>query len=258
MSATPARNDASWFRLRGTSPLVAVVVSVALVAGGGIATAALFQDEPDIRPHVPVSNEVRALLGSGPFAFLPATLDQFNPSPQPSGTGITPSSPAPPIGDSGMESVAIAGGVELRLPDPWRVLARTPSAAYLGDGRGGWFGVRVLEFERTTPAADLIGEALDELVPAEAYSQRRTSGTESLVPFGDLVSWAAVGYSAVRTDAQGAESVAGNIFAFVRADGLAMILGTEVSPVGDWEDRIGDWLDLFGYAARSFGRGPLG
>jgi hypothetical protein len=253
----------SWFRLKAGTPLVAILVAMALIATSALFVALLVRDELDIRPAIEREADVRASLLTGRLDLALAvarTLDQVPPPLSPPATtpGSGPTRTADPIGqDTTEDEVRLSGEVVVPLPEPWTLRSRQPASAYLDDGEGGWFGVRVFEFDATQPASELLAEQLQGLVSRETFSRVETSGIETVLPFGDLTGFAAVGYSAVRTDPQGAVGVAGNAFALVRRDGLALVIATELTPPDEWESRIDEWTELFVGVASSFGHGPF-
>lgn len=235
------------FAMGRRKPTVAILVLLVLIAVLGTVAGAVVNEPEDIAPHVPSR-------GTGERVLLPGGLNLALAS-----LGQIPTKSVPPAQDTGSANAVKLGpgdDVTINVPDGWTVLAEDSGGAFAffqgPDGTA--FGAELVNVDPLTPGSDLLATAVDDVLATERYTRRHLTDLQTRIPFGDLVSWAITGYSAIRTDLQGAQSVGGNLSVYVRQDGLALILNTEVSPVGNWDGAVQTWESLFTDAAESFAK----
>ncbi len=219
-----------------------VVAILVLVGGSGLALAAILGDDVDIAAYVPEPGPDRVEREAvGPTdAVLAGLIRHSQVGDADDQPGGVPERFGP--GDEGV----------LLVPDGWDVSSRDDDTLLLGNGDGVYLALSIVEVTATTPATQLLTEAQSEVLSPTDAAHRRASDVLGLQPFGSLVTRSTVGYSAVRTDAQGLTSVGGNIFAFVRDDGLALIVNPEVTPAENWDARIADWFPLWNSVVSNF------
>ncbi|MCA1727554.1 MAG: hypothetical protein LC722_07875 [Actinobacteria bacterium] len=238
----------AFFRMGRRKPTIAILLVLALLAVAGTLAAAVVNEKGEIPPHVPSRNtrERLSLPGVVHLALAKALAQAQQPTVGP-----------PASGDAEVVTLGPDDAVVIEVPEGWTVLSQDEedsAFAFFSGPDGATFGAELVNVDPVTPAGDLLVEAIDGVLAKERYTGRRLSDLASKVPFGHLVSWAITGYSAVRTDPQGAQSVGGNLSVFVREDGLGLILNSEVTPVGSWDDGIAAWEPLYLNAAESFAR----
>lgn len=252
MSARPPEDELGpkalepLFKMGRRKPTMAILGLLVVMALLGTAAGAVINEREDIPPHVPSrGTEDRVSLPAMFRDSLFASLAQ------------RPTKSVPTTDTSGDEDIVTLGpeqAVTIEMPEGWTLLAQDEGGAFafFSGPDGTTFGAELINVDPLTPASDVLAEAIDSVLAAERYTQRRLSDLQSRIPFGNLVSWGITGYSAIRTDLQGAQSVGGNLSVYVREDGLALILNAEVTPVGEWETAIPTWEPLLLTAAESF------
>lgn len=220
-----------------------ILAILVLIGGSSLGLAAILGDDIDIAPFVPepgpdrVGAEAVAPTGDAVFARVQRETQIGDPGNQPGGE---PERFGP--GDAGV----------IQVPDDWDVLARDGDTLLLGNGDGVFLALSMLRVDATTPATQIVTDAYGAALSATDAAHRRTSAVLGEQPFGKLVTRSSVGYSALRTDAQGLVSVGGNVFAFVRDDGLALIVNPEVTPAEHWDARVDDWFPLWNNVVSNF------
>jgi hypothetical protein len=105
----------------------------------------------------------------------------------------------------------------------------------------------------TSDAASLLDSNRDRFLPGDYYSQLATSDITPLNPFGSVVSIAAMDYEGLWVDNQGSTPVYGRIYAAVRQDGTALMLGVEHTPPEDFESSADSWGQVVDGAYGVFG-----
>lgn len=258
---TPTPVDArTFFRLGPHRPLATILSILVFLALAGFAFGALLGDDVDVPPFIPEEGPER-VLGSAVGSVAAASalgvlgLPVFQ----------TPTDEPSPIGDPGQqpggepERFGPDDAGVLLVPDGWTVRSRTEDHVTLGNGDGVRFAVRIVRVTASTPATQLLEDTVAEILAPELAAHVRESVVVELQPFGALVTRSVVGYSAIRTDAQGLSWVGGNILVYVRDDGLALIVNPEVSPPAHWDARIRDWSQIWLNVVSNFaGATPLG
>jgi hypothetical protein len=254
MSPRAKRGDSSGpevleelFTMGRRKPTVAILLLLGILAAVGIVAGAVVNETGDIPAHIPSRNSDER-LGAGGGGFDPSAFDAL---PQPVEPTIPPSDA--PLGEN-VITLGPGRAVTIEIPEGWEVVSRDDAGAFAffrGPG-GTTFGAELVNVDAASPASDLLLTAIDDVLATERYTQRRLSAVQTRVPFGRLISWAVTGYSAIRTDPQGAQSVGGNLSVYVREDGLGLIVNAEVTPVGDWDEGIEDWEPMLLEAVESF------
>jgi len=250
------------------------VATVAVGALGGLA-GVVFDKEPVSKDHVHqpgITGGARLapqLLGgagssaphrsglSAPFAVRVPTADSTD-SPGPVGS-ITSGTPAPtptesggPTAPAGADTATIeATGVDVYVPPGWTVYNQNEQQVYLTNGDGSYaFAFSGFEDPSAT-AGDIIAANLDSILPADLYSQRRTSDIQTLTPFGSVVSIAAIEYEALWVDNQGSISIHGQIYVGVRQDGTVLGIEIERVPAEEFPDAV---EEMYPILDNTFGR----
>jgi hypothetical protein len=205
---------------------------------------------------------ILAFLGLAGFAFgaiLGTDLDvePYTGEGGPQPPAVRPQ-PAPGGDDEGSGVVRFGPDAvgAIVVPDGWTVVEQTDELVTVQTD-GIRFTARIDEGEPTVPATQVLTEAQETVLSSAVAAHVRTSDAQVLQPFGALVTRSAVGYTAVRTDLQGLSWVSGNLFAFVRLDGMAMTIRVEVVPASDWDDRIQGWFALYSSVVANFAEAPL-
>jgi hypothetical protein len=248
-SAADRSDPQTLFRLGSLGPAVTLLLILLFVGLIGVAFGAFLGTDVDIEPFAPepgpdrVGEAASPEVAAGLEAWRTAERAQVgDPGDQPGGV---PERFGP--GDQGV----------VLVPDGWDVLARTEDSVTLGDGDGVRVLARIDRVSPSTPATQLVGERQAAILSPAGAADVRTSTVAGPQPFGSLVTRSAVGYSALRTDAQGVSSVGGNLFVFVRDDGLALTVEVEVSPATAWESRIEVWLPIWQNVVANFAGAPV-
>lgn len=259
-----------------------LVATVAVGALGGLA-GVVFDPEPVSKDHLiqPGSGsdtrlEPESLGGPGssaphgsglsvPFAVRvpsadstesPGTVGSISPGASAS-SGAATESPAP-TGDGGSTVPSGSGGatieatgVDVYIPPGWSVYNQNENQVYFSNGDGSYaFAFSGVE-DPSTSAGDIITSALDDLLPPELYTQRRTSDVQTLTPFGSVVSIAAIEYEALWVDDQGSATIHGQIYVGVRQDGTVLGIEIEHVPAEDFPDAA---EEMYPILDNSFGR----
>ncbi len=239
-----------FFHLGPGRPLRTILLILAFLGGSGLGFGALLGADVDVDAFVPERGPDR-VAGVG--------------------LGAAVSGPAPPEGALSLQQIGDPGdqpgGVPERfgpngegvlvVPNGWKVLTRTGDLIRLGTGGGLRFAARIVGATPSTPATQVVTDAGAAILSPNVAAHVRTSTVIGLQPFGSLVTRSAMGYSALRTDTQGLSSVAGNVFAFVRDDGLVLVVNSEVTPAAHWETRIGEWFPLWQSVVSNFAGAPV-
>jgi hypothetical protein len=180
--------------------------------------------------------------GSGGFTDSP----EDTPTESPSDGGTT----------GGTGAVIEDTGVQVFVPPGWEVYNSNSSQVYLQDGNGNFAFAFSYADDPATAAGDVLTQNLDNILPADLYTQRQTSDVQALDPFGSVVSLAGIEYEALWVDNQGSVSIHGQIYVGVRQDGTVLGIEIEHAPAEDFEDSFEDLTPILD---ETFGRfGGLG
>lgn len=159
---------------------------------------------------------------------------------------------APP---ASAEVVELAvGGIVVEVPEAWTVVEQREEALYLSDGAGTWVFVEGLVRPVGTEAAAVLTEVFDRYVPPETHGHLVRSDVSEAPITGRVTSAAAVAYGATLVDDQGSAEVEGQIFAYVRDDGVVLLMNPIALPAGVLADQT--WAAVVGPTLTSFAR-PL-
>lgn len=282
-STPPVRSSEEYFnssRLRVIGLILAATLAVGAL--GGLA-GVVFDPEPVSKDHViqPGSDgetrlEPQTLGGPGssaphrsdltvPYAVrvpsassteAPGTVGSISPGTTGSSDAAT-ESPAPTPGGgpsvpSGSGTATIeATGVDIYIPPGWSIYNQNENQVYFTNGDGSYSFAFSGADDPSTTANDLITAALDNLLPPELYTQRRTSDVVTLTPFGSVVSIAAIEYEALWVDNQGSATIHGQIYVGVRQDGTVLGIEIEHMPA---EEFAGSAEEMYPILDNSFGR----
>ncbi|HET6937425.1 MAG TPA: hypothetical protein VFI19_02420 [Nocardioides sp.] len=255
----PVKSSEEYFnssRLKVIGVITAATVAVGAL--GGLA-GVLFDPEPVSKDHVRQPGRLGPPtlggLGSSapyrshlsvPFAARvptadgtesPGTVGPLSPGEQ--STGATTSETSTPAPTRGGDTATIeATGVDVYIPPGWTVSDQNANQVYFTNGDGSYaFAFSGIENPSTT-AGDLITSALDDLLPPDVYTQRRTSDVKTLSPFGSVVSIAGIEYEALWVDNQGSITIHGQIYVGVRQDGTVLGIEIEHVPAEEFPDAV--------------------
>jgi hypothetical protein len=225
-AAAPERE--SLFSLGGGRRLGTVLAILAFLGLAGFAFGAILGTDLDVEPYTGEG-------GPQPPAPLPQTAPE-------EGAG------AVRFGPDAVGAIVV--------PEGWTVVEQTDELVTV-ETDGIRFSARIEEGEPTVPATQVLTEAQETVLSSAVAADVRTSDAQVLQPFGALVTRSAVGYTAVRTDLQGLSWVSGNLFAFVKLDGMAMTIRVEVFPATDWDDRVQEWFALYSSVVANVAEAPI-
>jgi hypothetical protein len=277
----PVRSSEEYFnssRLRVIGMIVAVTVAVGAL--GGLAGVA-FDKEPVSKDHV---RQPGGTLGGGarlapqqlggpgssaphgsgagvPFAVRvpsadgtqsPGTVGSISPgSGTTGGTTNEPSAPTGTTSPDGSTATIEATGIDVFVPSGWSVYNQNANQVYLSNGDGSYAFAFSGVDDPSTTAGDLITANLDNLLPPDVYTQRRTSDVQTLSPFGSVVSIAGIEYEALWVDNQGSATIHGQIYVGVRQDGTILGIEVEHIPAEEFVDAV---EEMYPILDNSFGR----
>ncbi len=179
------------------------------------------------------------------------------PSPISTGPAPAPSPTAQPQGAPAGESIELAGGaVTVPVPEGWEASAtESGNGVNMFSSEGDYIFVNVFEADPSAEAAQIVVSSTEEvLTSGEGYSQVQMTEVEPLQPEASIVSAAIQAYAGVYTDDQGSADVEGRFFAFIRQDGIAMLLWIE-TPQGEFEAHESLWSPVASGAINSFAGG---
>jgi hypothetical protein len=281
----PVRSSDDYFnssRIRVIGMITAATVAVGAL--GGLAGVA-FDPDPVPKDHVrqptpgdgtrllpeslggPGSSAPRGRQVSVPFAVRvpnadstqsPGTVGSISP-----GTGSTGASgddtataaptqdggPAVPNGSGG--ATIEATGVDIYVPPGWTVYSQNENQVYFSNGDGSYAFAFSGTEDPSTTAGDIITSALDDLLPPDLYTQRRTSDVQTLTPFGSVVSIAGIEYEALWVDNQGSATIHGQLYVGVRQDGVILGIEIEHLPAEEFPDVV---EEMYPILDNSYGR----
>jgi hypothetical protein len=172
--------------------------------------------------------------GSGGLGGSSDATDE--PSPTDDGSPTTTTGSGAPITDT---------GVYVFVPPNWNVDFTDENRVFQSDGNGSFsFAFSFNSGDPTTAAGDVITQNLENLLPAENYTQLQTSDLVPLEPFGSVVSISAIEYEALWVDNQGSVSIHGQIYVGVRQDGTVLGILIEHAPAEDFESAFDDMTPI--------------
>jgi hypothetical protein len=177
--------------------------------------------------------------GSGGFSDSPSvsasegTSDTATAAPSPTDGGTTTS-------PDGTGAVIEATGVQIYVPPSWHVDFTDENRVFQSDGNGSFSFAFSYADDPATAAGDVITQNLENLLPAENYTQLQTSDVQPLDPFGSVVSLAGIEYEALWVDNQGSVSIHGQIYVGVRQDGTVLGILIEHVPADEFESVFTD------------------
>jgi len=251
-----------------------VAATVAVGALGGLA-GVLFDPEPVSKDHVRQPGGTGARLapqslgGPGssvphrshvslPYAVrMPNADSTQGPAPVGSVSPGSQSSPAasPTVGpapqDGSQTATLESTNVDVYIPPGWTVDHLTDSQVYFSNGQGSFAWAFSGVGDPSTSAGDVITSALEDLLPPDIYTQRRTSDVKALSPFGSVVSIAGLEYEALWVDNQGSMTVHGQLYVGVRQDGTVLGIEIEHMPAEDFPGAV---EEMYPILDNSFGR----
>jgi hypothetical protein len=144
-----------------------------------------------------------------------------------------------PTTDGGVEgsggATITATGVDIYVPPNWTVDFSDENRIFQSDHAGSFSFAFSFADDPATAAGDIITQNLENLLPAENYTQLQTSDVVPLEPFGSVVSLAGIEYQALWADNQGSMSIHGQIYVGVRQDGTVLGILIEHMPGEDFE-----------------------
>lgn len=283
----PVKSSDEYFnssRLRVIGMITAATVAVGAL--GGLAGVA-FDPDPVPKDHVrqPAPDSGTRLLpeslgglGSSapqgrhvsvPFAARvpsadstqsPGTVGSISPGSESPGATTNDTSTAVPTEDGGPTVPSGSGGatieatgVDIYVPPGWTVYSQNENQVYMSNGDGSYAFAFSGTEDPSTTAGDIITSALDDLLPPDLYTQRRTSDVQTLTPFGSVVSIAGVEYEALWVDNQGSVSIHGQIYVGVRQDGTVLGILIEHVPAEDFESAFADLTPILDNSFNRFG-----
>jgi hypothetical protein len=189
----------------------------------------------------------------------PGTVGSISPGEGSSGATTNETSTAVPTDDGGPTvpegssgATIEATGVDVYIPPGWTVYHLTENQVYFSNGDGSYaFAFSGSGEDPSTSAGDIITSALDDLLPPDQYTQRRTSDVQALAPFGSVVSIAGIEYEALWVDDQGSASIHGQLYVGVRQDGVVLGIEIEHLPAEEFPDVAGEMYPILD---NTFGR----
>lgn len=231
----------SLFRLGPSRPLGTIVLILLLLAASGLGFGALLGEDDRVDAFVPEEGPSRVQSEGGDGALLASAAVSEEPA----------------IGSTVRFGPKSEGAFV--LPDGWRIVSRSEDGVVVAGGEGVRVHARILRLSAETPASQLVEDVSADLLASTVAAHVRTSRVVEPQPFASLVTQSALGYSALRTDAQGVTSVGGNVFAFVRDDGVALVVNVEVNPAARWDAKQQAWFPVWLSVVSNFaGASPLG
>jgi hypothetical protein len=144
-----------------------------------------------------------------------------------------------------------ATGVDIYVPPGWHLDFQDENRVFQSDGDGSFSFAFSYADDPAASAGDVITQNLENLLPAENYTQQQTSDVVALEPFGSVVSLAGMEYEALWVDNQGSVSVHGQIYVGVRQDGTVLGILIEHIPGEDFESAFEELTPILD---ESFGR----
>jgi hypothetical protein len=188
----------------------------------------------------PFTSRVAARVPGSDATSIPSPLGTVSP-----GTGGLTGGPSDPGTDEptggasgstdGTGVTLEATGVDVYVPPNWNVDFQDENRVNESDGEGSFAFAFSYADDPATAAGDVITQNLENLLPAESYTQQQTSDVVPLDPFGSVVSMAGIEYEALWVDNQGSISIHGQIYVGVRQDGTVLGVLVEHVPAEDFE-----------------------
>ncbi|WP_298520841.1 hypothetical protein [uncultured Nocardioides sp.] len=280
-SPAPVKSSDDYFnssRLR----VIAMITAATLAVGalGGIAGVA-FDPDPVPKDHViQPGGTARGFLGSvgGPGNASPRSHGAATPfaarlpaadatdSPSPLGTiGPGDGSSQEPTdqgdtGDNGDSGSSGGGGttieatdVDIFVPNGWDIDFQDENRVFQSNGRNSFSFAFSFVGDPTLSSGDVITDNLTNILPAENYTQLRTSDVQTLQPFGSVVSLSGLEYEALWVDNQGSISIHGQIYVAVRQDGTVLGIEVEHAPAEEFTDAFDEMVPILDNSYARFG-----
>ncbi len=158
-------------------------------------------------------------------------------------------------GGNGQDSgVTIAAtGVDIFVPSGWHVDFQDDNRVFQSDDTGSYSFAFSFVDDPSVAAGDVITQNLENLLPAENYTQLQTSDVVPLEPFGSVVSLAGIEYEALWVDNQGSISIHGQVYVGVRQDGTVLGILVEHIPAEDFESAFTSMVPILDNSYGRFG-----
>jgi hypothetical protein len=217
-------------------------------SGTGSAPQSLDSGAGNVSPHSgSARSPFTARVPSSDSTATPSSVGSVVPgsggltgSPTDGATDV-PTAPPGTGGDTdGGGALIDATGVAVFVPPNWKVDFTDENRVFQSDGNGSFSFAFSYADDPATAAGDVITQNLDNLLPAESYTQLQTSDVRALDPFGTVVSIAGIEYEALWVDNQGSVSIHGQIYVGVRQDGTVLGILIEHVPADDFESVFND------------------
>ena len=175
-------------------------------------------------------------------------------SPSDASEAPTPSDGGGTVCEGGCGTTIAATQVDIYVPPNWHVDFQDDNRVFQSDDNGNFsFAFSFASGDPSTSAGDVITQNLDNLLPAENYTQLQTSDVQTLDPFGSVVSLAGIEYEALWVDNQGSISIHGQIYVGVRQDGTVLGILIEHVPAEDFESAFADLTPILDNSFNRFG-----
>jgi len=175
-------------------------------------------------------------------------------SPSDSTEQPVPTQDGTPTNTDGSGTTIEATDVDIYVPPNWHVDFQDENRVFQSDDTGNFsFAFSYASGDPSTAAGDVITQNLDNLLPAENYTQLQTSDVQTLDPFGSVVSLAGIEYEALWVDNQGSVSIHGQIYVGVRQDGTVLGILVEHVPAEDFEAAFPDLTPILDNSFNRFG-----
>jgi hypothetical protein len=155
-------------------------------------------------------------------------------------------------GDAGGVTIP-ATGVDIYVPSGWHVDFQDDNRVFQSNDSGSYSFAFSFVDDPSVAAGDVITQNLQNLLPAENYTQLQTSDVVPLEPFGSVVSLAGIEYEALWVDNQGSISIHGQIYVGVRQDGTVLGILVEHIPAEDFEAAFEGMVPILNNSYGRFG-----
>jgi hypothetical protein len=165
----------------------------------------------------------------------------------------TPSDDGGSTGSDGSGTTIEATGVNVYVPSGWHVDFQDDNRVAQSNDDGSYSFAFSYADDPATAAGDVITQNLDNLLPAENYTQRQTSDVVPLQAFGSVVSLAGIEYEALWVDNQGSISIHGQIYVGVRQDGTVLGILIEHVPAEEFQDAFDQMTPILDNTFNRFG-----
>jgi hypothetical protein len=157
-----------------------------------------------------------------------------------------------PTPDGGGTTIE-ATGVDIFVPDGWSVDFQDANRVFQSNGQNSFSFAFSFADDPSVSAGDVISQNLENLLPAENYTQLQTSDVQTLEPFGSVVSLAGIEYEALWVDNQGSISIHGQIYVGVRQDGTVLGILVEHAPAEEFPEAFDEMIPILDNSYNRFG-----